>query len=372
MFLKQLKVFSFRNLKNAEIEFHPSINLITGNNGQGKSNLIEAIHVVSSTKTFRSVQQRDLIQWGGEGFSVFGTVSFNNEASAELSSVPIGVSVEGKTKRVFLDDEPTRAVSEYLKVFPVVAFVPRDVDLVYGTPSGRRRFVDRYCSLVSPSYLNSLTAYQKVIRSKNALLKSIGGVDAKQLQTLNELVAEHGARITVFRSEFFRELTPHFSELYHAFANEDGEVNIIGEESFTSKGAAERSFDEYLRVLNELSGSEKERRTTLVGPHLDDFQVTLAERSARQFASQGQARSTVLSLLLGLSRIIEEKLQVVPSILLDDFSSELDSGRMRRFFELLSDMPCQVFITGTDLSEGVFGSKESALFTVQDGEITAL
>ncbi|MCI5064847.1 DNA replication and repair protein RecF [bacterium] len=365
MYLKTLKTYSFRNLSDTEIDFHPSVNLISGENGEGKSNLLEAIHVLSATKTFRSVQQRDLARWETGEFSVFGTVALEDK---DISDVNLGVSYEGRTKRVFRDGEPTRKVAQYLKNFPTVAFAPRDVDLVYGSPSGRRKLLDRCCSLIFPGYLEALSAYQKVVRSKNALLRDRIS-DSHQLASLDHLIGEQAVLLTHAREELRNLLVPLLQEFYSSFARDDGEVELHLDESFLRQGANGRTEEEYRAVLEQLLPRELDRRGVLVGPHLDDLSITLGGREAKLFASQGQARSIVLSLLLGIVRVIEEKLGVLPALLLDDFSSELDQGRMTRFFQLLHRNTHQVFITGTDLSHGDFHGAECVHFAVQNGSV---
>jgi DNA replication and repair protein RecF len=344
------------------------VNLIVGENGQGKSNLIEAIHVLSSSKTFRRVQQRDLARWESEQYSVFGRVASENGDSPEKQITEIGVSYQDRVRKVFREGDVTRKVSEYLRIFPTVTFAPKDIDLIYGSPSVRRTLFDRYCSLISPKALGALTSYQKALRSKSALLRD-RVLDSRQFQTLNLLIAEYAVILTSERSRFLTMVQPYMSEFYRHFAGSDGEVDIGIEESFLAFGAQERSVKEYERVLEACRVKESEKRGTLVGPHLDDFIFSLHERSARKFASQGQARSIVLALFLGIVRVIEERLGVLPALLLDDFSSELDQGRMGRFFELIRSESQQVFITGTDLPTNALSDEECSVFQVKSGQI---
>jgi DNA replication and repair protein RecF len=368
LYLTDIKLYSFRNLADGEIYFHPGINLIEGENGQGKSNLIEAIHVLSASKTFRPCKQRDLAEWEKEEFSVFGKVSSDVEALRESSQVRLGISYEDGTKRVFVNGEQTRKVGEYVRHCPAVTFAPKDIDLIYGSPAVRRTFIDRYVSILSSTALAALTSYQKVIRAKNSLLKE-RFPNLGQLRTMNEMVAQYAAIITRERSALIERLIPLIEEFYAQFAQQDGTVRLGLIESFLDQAVGVRSEAAYAPVLERLLQSEIERRTTLIGPHLDDLYFELNGRSARQFASQGQARSLVLALLLSILRVIEERIHVAPLLLLDDFSSELDEGRMRRFFELLRKNKYQVFITGTDLSAHELTDQETTLFRVCKGRV---
>lgn len=368
LYLTNIKTYSFRNLHDGEIDFHQGINLIQGENGQGKSNLIEAIHVLSASKTFRPCKQGDLAEWEKDQFSVFGTVSSETEAAQEFSQTQIGVSYERGTKKVFINGEPTKKVGDYVRRCPAVTFAPKDVDLIYGSPSVRRAFFDRYISIISPMALVSLTSYQKVIRAKNALLKErVPNMD--QLITLNEMLAQHAAVITQERGSLIEKLQPLIEHHYEQFAREDGTVRLSLVDSFLARSEEATTPQAYLPILEECLSTEIERRTTLLGPHLDDIHFELNGRSARQFASQGQARSLVLALLVSILHVIEERISVAPLLLLDDFSSELDEGRMRRFFELLRQNKYQVFITGTDLSGHDLTQSDTTLFHVQKGVI---
>lgn len=368
MYLTDIKTYSFRNLADGVIHFHPGINLIEGENGQGKSNLIEAIHVLSASKTFRPCKQRDLAEWEKEEFSVFGNISSDVEALTDSSQVQLGISYEDGTKRVFVNGEPTRKVGEYVRHCPAVTFAPKDIDLIYGSPAVRRTFIDRYVSILSSTALAALTSYQKVIRAKNALLKE-RSPNLGQLRTMNEMVAQYASIITRERSALIERLRPLIEQFYGQFAQQDGTVQLRLNESFLDQAAEVRTEEAYAPVLERLLQSEIERRTTLIGPHLDDLCIELNGRSARQFASQGQARSIVLALLLSTLRVIEERIHVAPLLLLDDFSSELDEGRMRRFFELLRKNKYQVFITGTDLSAHELTEQETTLFRVRQGRV---
>ncbi|MCB0331756.1 MAG: DNA replication and repair protein RecF, partial [Bdellovibrionales bacterium] len=304
-----------------------------------------------------------------EAFSVFGEVV--EKDGSEQSAIELGISVEEKSKRVFLNGDKAGDVSRYLRIFPTVPFVPRDVDIVYGSPSGRRKFLDRYIALLFPKALNALQSYQKIIRNKNAILKNYP-VDERQLASLNTLVALYSATIMQTRQELITALLPYMQEYYSELAEHDGQVGVLLEETFLTHGSSERTAKSYEDVLSQVMKRERERRSSLVGPHMDDLLFSLGGRSARQYSSQGQARSIVLALILAVVQVIKEKLEITPTLLLDDFSSELDRGRMSRFFDLLKGNSHQVFVTGTDLSSSNLGASDCARFHVNQGAITPL
>ncbi len=202
MHLSKIRLYHYRNLSDGEVFFHPQINLISGDNGHGKSNLIEAIHLLSSTRSFRSNTISELPRWeAGDEFSVFGELIHNQSITS------LGVSLEKGKRRVYWNEDLVRKPEEYLRVFPTVTFSPQSIDLVFGSPSGRRKFIDRHTSLLFPSYYHALLKYQKILRSKNALLKGYN-FSREELFTYNQMLAECSITLSEGRKEFFKIVAP--------------------------------------------------------------------------------------------------------------------------------------------------------------------
>lgn len=365
MFLKQLRLYQYRNLENQDLLFHPRMNFFVGRNGQGKSNIVEAIHLVSSTRSFRSNVLQEVVRWSTQESSVFGQIE-NEHGSDEL-----GVSLSHGRRQIYCNGDTIRNAQHYLTLFPTVTFVPQSVDLVFGPPNERRRLFDRYTSLLYPGGFEAFLKYKKFLQSKNALLKAKSH-DRRQLDTLNELLADSAVIITHSRFQFLDLLIEEVKNTYSALAPEDKEVHLELYSSLLHKGASHCSRDEFLKVMSEQLPNEIRRGSTLVGPHLDDFLFFLGGKNARNFASQGQARSIALSVLIAIVSAIWTVHQKSPALLLDDFSSELDQERMIRFFKLLFNKNSQVFVTGTELVPIAKECSEYEIFEVKSGLVHPL
>ena len=377
MYLKNLRLFNFRNISNSTLSFHKQINLISGENAQGKSNLLEAIHYLSATRSFRSTKIAEMVHWERSEFSIFG------DLVGSYGTKELGIIFSENKRQIQVNGDRVKKAQDYIGSFPVVTFAPHDIDLVFGSPSGRRRVLDQYTSLIFPKIFTSLKNYQKAVRSKSVLLKGYR-VEQQQVEALNKIIAKEAVQIVRARRDLLSRITPFFSSTYQKFSGEEKELKLFLKESFLEEILPEKDREEislivdepdeerYFQVLSDLMNKEIQRRRILVGVHLDDFYTMLGGRDARSFASQGQARSIVLTLLISLVSVIQKSLNTSPVLLLDDFSSELDRGRMERFFELLSRASHQVFITGTELSGEMFKESGYSHFSVSNGLIEQL
>lgn len=342
MILESLKTFNFRNLVNTSLDFGGSVNYIVGQNGQGKTNLLEAIYVLGVTKSFRTSKFEEVVCWGEKSLSVFG--KFNDGTSG----IELGVLYENDTKSYYVNSDKTKAAMDFLGKFLVVAFNPNDLMLVKGSPGLRRKFLDKHSVDVDHSLVRHLSNYSRALRNKNKLLKE-GGCSQKSLDPWNQIIAVESARIISSRREFVSLLRDKVSDLYRRFAPEREQLTIKLKESIdfatgdVSEGVA-------LEKLRSQFDKEVRYRTSVIGPHMDDVLIYISGREARSFASQGQCRSIVLALKLGVIELIEERVGRSPAVLLDDVDSELDSKRAEAFFRLIFGQTRQVFITGVEVN----------------------
>lgn len=312
---------------------------ITGLNGNGKTNLVEAIYLLSGSRSFRTNTNSELLTWGAREASVFGTVTH------KTGTDELGISFSPGQRTAYKNGNQLSSITELLGVCSVVAFSPSDLFLVKGSPSGRRKFLDRHMVDLQPSFLNTLMAYQKALASKSALLKE-SHVGLNELRPWNELLTEYGGKVVDNRIKFLKSLGEKAVKFHREFAQTDGELSLTLEsDCLTPDGSLsiERIQSEFERVASR----EIATRTTVFGPHRDDVAITLGGIDCRAFASQGQTRSVVLSLKLGVIELLEERLGESPIIVLDDVDSELDSGRSSRLFSALVKQERQVIITGT-------------------------
>ena len=365
MFISKLKVYNFRNLADQNIELRNGPVYITGLNGNGKTNLSEALYLLSGSRSFRTNSSSDLVRWGAKEASVFGTVERSN------GSDEIGISLTSSGRTAFKNGSELNSVSELVGSCAVVAFSPSDLSLVKGSPAGRRKFLDRNMVELQPTFLATLMAYQRALGSKSALLKN-PRVDIAQLEPWNELLTEYGGKIVENRVKFLELLNEKAGKIHQEFAQADGLLKLTLESEVLNSNQ-QASADFTYQELKRLAPREIALRSPLFGPHRDDVAITLgAGVDSRAFASQGQSRSIVLALTLGVIELLEERLGESPIVVLDDVDSELDAARSEKLFSTLVQRDRQLIITGTSqppaaLVKGVH--QEVQLVRVHEGQV---
>lgn len=364
MHIESLKLYNFRNLKDQTVHFNPGANFIVGRNGQGKTNLVEAINILSIGRSFRTTSLDELVRWKEKACSVFATVNTN------LGRIDLGVSIEGESRKAFLDGEQVEFVGAFLGKLLCISFSPTDIALVKGSPSERRKFVDKHMVDLDPLLMPALVEYHKALRNKNALLKR-GVSEARALDTWSELLAAAALKIHLGRVQFLQDLQERAARIYTQFCGDDGALTFnLKSSAFSSDTPV--SIEGLLERYQQVREREILFRASVIGPHRDEVHIELDGNPARAFASQGQSRSIVLSLKLGVLELLEERRNERPVILLDDVESELDAGRRRALVALIHERHCQTFITGTEAPRGEFPSPEMALeLHISGGEIEA-
>ena len=339
MYLSKLKVYNFRNLSDQTIELNNGPVYITGLNGNGKTNLVEALYLLSGSRSFRTNAQSELVKWGHKEASVFGTVQTRD------SFIELGIALSPGQRRAFKNGSELQSVADLVGECSVVAFSPAELALVKGAPAGRRKFLDRHMVDLQPTFLSLLMGYQRALESKSALLKD-PGIAPRQLEPWNRLLAESGGKIVDNRLNFIKLLGEKAGVFHSEFAQADGNLKLkLESELVSSDGDVNSSRIE--QELNRISGREIALRSCLFGPHRDDLSISIGGVDSRAYASQGQARSIVLALKLGVIELLEERLGESPIIILDDVDSELDQARRERLFKALAKEERQIFITGT-------------------------
>jgi DNA replication and repair protein RecF len=356
--LLKLRARDFRNLRELELSPGPRFNVIAGDNGQGKSNLLEAIDYLGTLRSFRGASAEELVRDEAPQAELFATTG--GEVLPHEHRVRLART--GARREVQLDGKRPRSRVDYAQTFPVVVFQPGDLSLTTGAPEPRRAFLDQVLERLDVTYATSLAAYTKALASRNRLLKA----ERPQLRAItayDELLASAGAVIGQSRAALVEALAPRVT---HSFAEISGEGPGISV-AYESKVAP--SVEALRNALAETLEKDLARGFTGVGPHGDELQVRLQEHKARRYASQGQHRAIVLALKVAELLELEKRTGRTPLLLLDDVSSELDSGRNRRFFGLLADLGGQVFLTTTQpaliLAEG-----EREDFRMQAGVIS--
>jgi DNA replication and repair protein RecF len=350
LILRELRVRQWRNLRGVTLQPGPRATVLSGENGQGKTNLIEAVHFLTTFRSFRTNKVADVVPWQTQGAQIEGDV-----AAAGLER-KIEVKVAGGRKSALLDGKAVRRDSSALQGVAAVLFVPEDLLLARAAPAERRRFVDRAIFAADRTYSTEAVAYERVLRSRNAVLRE-ASPRASLLDTYDEEAARTGASIVVRRRALVSALAPRVESLFRSIHGELGQSDSplpglkIAYQSHASVAEARTIGEVRSALLAGLqSRRELDRRRGFsgFGPHTDDLLLELGGHLARDHGSQGQLRSLVLALKLGELALLEERLGEAPLLLLDDVASELDEVRRAKLFETIARLPGQSFLTVTE------------------------
>jgi len=344
LYLKNLKLINFRNYNQLELEFHPKVNVFVGDNAQGKTNILEAIYLTSMAKSFRTSKDRELIKFDKEQ----AYVSVNAKKRYTDVEVALKLTVNQK-KQMKVNKVSIAKNSEILNNIYVVIFSPEDLKLIKEGPSERRKFMDNEISQMKPAYYHNLSQYQKVLLQRNHLLKKIYR-DEKYKVTLeiwNEKLIELGAKIMKERAKFITRISP-LSRLIHRKITENKEnLEVKYSSNVPFHEDIELLKNNFRKKLEESLSLEIKRGTTTVGPHKDDIGVFVNKIDIRSFGSQGQQRTSALSLKLAEIELVKGETSEYPILLLDDVMSELDINRQKFLIKSLRDV--QLFITTTEI-----------------------
>lgn len=371
MYLKSLELHHFRNFRAKTCAFSPGITLFTGPNAAGKTNLLEAIHLLSNLRSFRTHALRELIQWDEADGYVRGIVHPGN-GDAALTEHPktLAVAVKANARVPVINSKPCRTSKDYLRLLPSATFAPDDLSLVKGAPALRRYFIDHGTFLFSAAYWMLLTDYNRVLLQKNTLLKEFqrkGARDGERLKSLEAACEVWDAQLQAFGSKilaqrliFVSRLQRLIAEVYARWLGTDETItlrykfSIAGaheEARLPENGAETPAFEQiaaaYAQAIRQNRERERRLGTTVIGPHRDDLEIFLAGRPLRAYGSQGQQRTAVLALKLAEIHLYFEQYGEYPLLLLDDVTSELDLSRNAKLLEYLQS-GMQVFLTATE------------------------
>ena len=359
-----------RNLAPLQLEPRERFNVFVGDNGQGKTNLLEAIFVVATLRSFRTSKLADLVAFGSDSAKLGARVlkeSLTRVYEVELSSGSQPGTRSGRTVR--LDGKAVRPVSRYFGEFNVVVFTPEDLGLPRGAPGDRRRFLDRGVFNLEPSYLTTASDYDKVLRTRNSVLKQAGEGRLRGAQ-VDELLAVYDKQLAVLavatieaRERFIERLAPALSSAFTAITRTGLATTVRYASKLRGLGA-----DAIELQLKETRARDLASGSTQSGPHRDDVVLELEGREAGSFASQGQLRAIMLAWKTAELVILGEAHGDPPILLLDDVSSELDPQRNEFLFEHLATLAGQCFITTTHGSH-VLLRRDRADYRIETGRI---
>ena len=354
MRLRKLTLRHFRNVGFAALEFSGRQAFLVGANGQGKTNLLEAAGFVTALRSFRTTDNKLLISHGQHGAAVAFVID-----QEQLGETRVTIKLRHENgKELWHEQTRVTRLAEHLGKFPTVVFSSQDMQLVRGAPANRRRWLDLTLAAMDAGYLRALQAFTRALAERNALLKSGRGTPA-ELAAFEQTLAPAAAALIELRAAGLRALGAALNEFYARLTDSAEPASIGYEPNF-----AEPSTEALLARLEAGRARDLQFRSTLVGPHRDDFHFTVKHTAAKDFASEGQQRSLVLALRLAQARWFQEKSGVRPVLLADDVLGELDPARRARFWSAI-DHESQIIATGTHLPEAELGAWQ--VFEVSDG-----
>jgi len=359
--LKKIVVRDFRNIEFQELAFSPNVNCISGNNGEGKTNLLDAIYYLSMTKSAFPAPDKYNFRYGTDGFTIGGTYGMENGLESRFS-----IQVKEGEKKLVRDDKPYGRLGEHIGVLPVVMVSPGDTALVSESGEERRRLSNAVLSQMDAEYLAAVQGYTRLLQQRNKVLKEMGA-DGSLLDVLDERMSPLAARIYASRKRFAQDLQPVVVEYYRLISG-GGESVAIEYKSDLEKAS-----------LTDLFAAHRERdlilRYTSSGVQRDDFLFTMDGHPIRRAGSQGQQKSFLVALKFAQYEIMKRSYGFAPMLLLDDVFDKLDLGRISNLISMVAGADFgQIFITDTDRARlsGIVDriTEDRAYFVTEKGEFT--
>lgn len=365
MQLKKLQLINFKNYSDSVFDFSKRINIFVGNNGAGKTNILDAIYYLSFCKSYFNPIDSQNIKHGEDFFSIKGVYSGKEQSKDEIL-----VAVKrNERKRVKLNTKEYSRLADHIGLFPLVIISPSDSNMIYGGSEDRRKYIDGVISQFDPHYLDTLLNYNKVLQHRNALLKALNlnpGMDKSSIEVWNEKMCFLGSRIYEKRKEFLSDFIPIISHYYKFISNEREEVGITYRSQLNESDCME--------MLNENFRKDLIMKHTTTGIHRDDLVFTIDGFPLRKFGSQGQQKSFLIALKIAQFEYMKQKKGYKPLLLLDDIFDKLDFKRVEQLMKLVSRNEFgQIFVTDTNRErvEHIFKDieVELSIFVIKEGTI---
>lgn len=366
MHLKSLQLINFKNYEEAELQLSPSVNCFTGDNGSGKTNILDAVHYLSVCRSYLNSVDKQNIRFDQPFFVVQGTFK------TEDKEVDIQCSVKTGSKKMFKRNKKEyEKLSEHIGQFPCVMISPYDRNLIADGSEVRRKWMDSIIAQSNHGYIEELQRYGKVLVQRNALLKNMyehGLFDRESIEVWNEQLVRYGTKIHETRKVFLKEFIPVFQKSYNYIGLEEEEINLeyrsqLNDHSLTDLLEMHQKKDAFTQYTN-------------AGIHKDDLIFTIKHHPIKKFGSQGQQKSYIIALRLAQFDWLKEHLVAIPMLLLDDIFDKLDDKRVEKLLQFVSDQAfSQVFVTDTNRErlENIFQGSEIPIqyFNVSEGQVTA-
>lgn len=369
MHLRALSLINFRNYRNLSLACDEEANLFLGANGQGKTNLLEAVYYLCVARSCREANDKDLVILGGDFFQIRGVGVSSTGRDIELEIR----YARHAGKKIIINEQPQKNVSDLYGSLAAVMMSPDDRQIIQGSPQVRRRFLDIAIAQTSPAYLATLQDYRRVVRQRNETLRAAhhgGSLQPETLEIWNEQLVQFGSRIMKKRQEVIARINQEARTLHRVISDSQEELGVRYAPSFAYAGQ-ENIGDAFLEALKQSAREERARGVTVVGPHRDDLDLSINGVPLSIYGSQGQHKTAATALKLAEARFLWQQLEAFPLLLLDDIFAELDATRTARLIELLPAFG-QVFITAAKESDISAYRNHFQRFRVQEGTVVTL
>ena len=354
MIIRNIEVSQFRNYSRCKADFSADLNWIYGANGQGKTNLVEAVHYLCNLESFRTKKPAQLLQENKSEAVI--------QAQLERQKVQhqVRIKVSKKGRQVVLDHSPSHRVSEYILSFMALSFTPEDVNLFRNVPQERRKFFNRIMTFVDPVYFKNLQDYTKIIAQKNSLLRQ-GLTD--QIQLWNEMLAGSAIKIMQQRSNFVEQINLHLHELFMELSGRSEKLTLVYKTSLNSTNMDEKNC---LLQLEKSLPRDLQYGFAVLGPHRDEYHLLIDKKKDKDYFSQGEFRITNLSLKMTINLLLYERYKFYPVLILDDLFSELDEEVIQQVLQFFIKLKNQIFITSTSEPSSSLPGK---YFHIENGQL---
>jgi DNA replication and repair protein RecF len=364
MWLQKLSLLNFKNYPEAELHFSPAVNAFTGNNGAGKTNLLDAIHYLSLCKSYFNPIDGQQIRHSHDFFMINGV--FDKEEKAEVISCGLKRGLKKQFKR---NKKEYQRLADHIGLFPLVMISPNDISIIIEGSDERRRFIDNVISQTDHAYLDELILYNRNLQTRNALLRQIavtGKYDPELLDIYNDQLTVSGNKLFAKRRVFMDEFTGIFNAHYQYLSEGAESVEMVYDSPLLNA--------DFATLLTQNLERDRILERTTTGIHKDDLVFTLGGMPLKKFGSQGQQKSFLISLKLAQYTFLQQKKGFKPLLLLDDIFDKLDESRTRKLMKMVSDKDFgQIFITDTSRKkiENIFNeiSIQVSIFDIDKGEV---
>lgn len=360
MYIKNLKLVNFRNYDMLNVEFNNKVNILTGDNAQGKTNILESIYYCSLGKSHRTSKDKELIKWDKE--EAYISLYVCKERLDKKIEIKI---FKGGKKGVNINSIKLKKISELFGIFNVVMFAPEDLKIVKDSPSYRRRFLDMELSRLNPNYYYELVQYHKVLDQRNISLKNKKLFDSGIIEVYDKQLSKLGAYIIKQREIYLKKLNSKGSIIHLDITDKREKIEF---EYITGVENVENASEELYNMLTKNRQKDSEKGSTSVGPHRDDFSIKINKIDTRSFGSQGQQRTAILTIKFASIEIIKSITGDSPVLLLDDVLSELDINRQKYILNSLNGIQTLITCTGIEDIKSYI-NKDFKIFKISNGSI---